>query len=86
MSEELLERLEAVVKRLDGPIVPLSEQLWDLAQVAHYFHRNPQVVRESMTCLPSFPKAIRLPSKGRAHPLYNAAEVIEWAKKHREKN
>lgn len=86
MSEELIERLEAAIARMNQPAVPLSEQLWDMAAVAAYFRRNVQVVRESMACLPSFPKAIRLPSKGRAHPLYNAGEVIEWAKKHREKN
>lgn len=85
MSEELLQRLEAVLERLNQPAVPLSEQLWDMAAVAKYFHRNVQVVRESMACLPSFPKAIRLPSKGRAHPLYNAGEVVAWAMKHREK-
>lgn len=83
---DLLEKLEAVLERLDRPVVPLSEQLWDVATVAKYFHRNPQVVRETITCQPSFPKAIRLPSKGRAHPLYNAGEVVEWAKKYREKN
>jgi hypothetical protein len=83
---KLIEKLEAVLAKLDVPAVPLNEQLWDTGDVAHYFKRNVQVVRETITCQPSFPKAIRLPSKGKAHPLYNAGEVIEWAKKYREKN
>ena len=53
--------------------------------VARYLHRNPQTVRESMACLPSVPKAIRLPSEGRSHPLDNAAEVIKWAKTFKDK-
>jgi hypothetical protein len=82
----LIERLEAALERLERPAIPLSEQLWDNGDVARYLKRNPQVVRESIACLPSFPRAIRLPSKGKARPLYNAVEVVEWAKKYREKN
>lgn len=85
-DETLIARLEAALDRLERPVVPLEDQLWTLAEVAAYFRRNTQVVRETMTCLPSFPKAVRLPSKGRAHPLYNAGEVVEWARKHREKH
>ena len=63
---KILERLEAALEKLDRPVVPLSDQLWDTGDVARYFKRNPQVVRETITCQPSFPKAIRLPSKGKA--------------------
>jgi hypothetical protein len=83
---KLFERIETLLQKLEEKAIPLSEQLWDNADVARYFKRNPQVVRETITCQPSFPKAIRLPSKGKAHPLYNAGEVVEWAKKYREKN
>jgi hypothetical protein len=85
-QEEIDQLAAAVAQRLEPGSVPLCEQLWDLAMVARYLHRNAQTVRESMACLPSFPKAIRLPSEGRAHPLYNAGEVIAWAKKFRDKN
>lgn len=86
-DQEMIDRLaDAVAQRIGPSSVPLDEQLWDLAMVSQHLHRNPQTVRESMACLPSFPKAIRLPSEGRAHPLYNAGEVIEWAKKFRDKN
>jgi hypothetical protein len=67
-------------------LIPLEHQLWDNDEVGRYLHRSPKVVRETLACLPSFPKAIRLPSKGVARPLYIAADVITWAKKHKEKN
>ncbi|MRV72513.1 hypothetical protein GJ700_12415 [Duganella sp. FT92W] len=87
MSEtDLIERLAAAVAEHLKPAIPLAVDLWDMAMVAAYFKRDPQVVRQTIACLPSFPKAIRLPTKTRAHPLYNAKEVIEWAQKHREKN
>lgn len=77
--EQLGAKLDAILALLEQPAVPLADQLWDHSDVARYFKRNPQVVRESITCVPSFPKAIRLPSKGRAHPLYKAGEVVAWA-------
>ena len=77
--EQLGAKLDAILALLEQPAVPLADRLWDHGDVARYFRRNPQVVRESITCVPSFPKAIRLPSKGRAQPLYKAGEVIAWA-------
>ncbi|MBZ2208509.1 hypothetical protein [Massilia soli] len=64
-----------------------EEVLWDIATIALYLKREPQVVRERMACLPSFPKSIRLPTKtGRAQPLFLAEEVIAWTKKYKDKN
>lgn len=83
---KLFERIEELLKKMEAPHVPLEDQLWDNADIAHYLRRTPKVVRETLTPLPSFPKAIRLPSKGRARPLYNAAEVVAWAKRFYEKN
>lgn len=88
MSEiELIERLaDAFAKRL-APTISLSIDLWDIATIAQYLKREPQVVRERMACLPSFPKAIRLPTKtGRAQPLYIAKEVIQWVQGFQEKH
>jgi hypothetical protein len=82
--DDLAARLEAAIEKLERPAVPLADQLWTIAQVATYLHRNAKSVRETMICLPNFPKAIRLPSKGRGRPLYNAAEVVEWARRYRE--
>jgi hypothetical protein len=84
---DLIERLaDAVAQRMTPPI-PLAVDLWDIATIAAYLKREPGTVREQIACLPSFPKAIRLPtSKGRAQPLYNAKEVIAWVQSYREKN
>ena len=86
-QDDLIERFDALLKKLDLPAIPLDEQLWDHGDVSAYFRRHPRTVREQITCLPGFPKAIRLPCKDRsAQPLYNAGEVIEWAKRYREKH
>lgn len=87
MSEtELIERMSKLIDKLDKPIVPVEDQLWDHGDVSRYLKRNPKTVRETITCQPSFPKAIRLPSEGKAQPLYNAGEVIEWARRYKEKH
>lgn len=84
-NAEIVARLDLILAKLAGPQVTLSEQLWDLEQISTYLHRNKQVVRQTMASLPSFPKAIRLPSEGRAQPLYKASEIIEWAASFQEK-
>ncbi|OEZ85610.1 hypothetical protein JAB8_37920 [Janthinobacterium sp. HH106] len=84
---DLIERLADAVAQRMAPSIPLAVDLWDIATIAAYLKREPGTVREQMACLPSFPKAIRLPtSKGRAQPLYNAKEVIAWVQSYREKN
>lgn len=86
-TNQLIERLAEAVAALTKPAIPLSIDLWDIATIATYLKRDPQVVRERMACLPSFPKAIRLPTKtGRAQPLYNAQEVIKWVQSYQEKH
>ncbi len=83
---ELLDKLATALAKHLRPSIPITVDLWDVATVAQYLKRDPSVVRERITCLPDFPKAIRLPAKqGRAHPLYKAAEVIAWAETYRER-
>ncbi|WP_245774420.1 hypothetical protein [Rugamonas rubra] len=88
MSEsQFVAKLAEAIEKLQRPAIPLSVDLWDIATIAQYLKRDPQVVRERMACLPSFPRAIRLPTKsGRAQPLYNAKEVIAWVQSHQEKS
>lgn len=86
---DLIERMaEAFAKHVPHqPLIPIEIDLWDMATIGAYLKRDPGTVRERLACLPSFPKAIRLPTtKGRAQPLYNAREIIEWAQSYREKN
>lgn len=77
--EKLLERLTAVIP---APTQPISIALWDTKEIAAYLHRSVDRVYSDIVCLPSFPKPIRLPVKGRAQALYKAREVIAWAEKH----
>ena len=89
---ELMQQLAAALAAAVRPAIPIEHDLWDTERIADYLKRNTQVVRERIICLPSFPKAIRLPTmngKGqlsRAQPLYNAMEVIKWAQSFRDKN
>lgn len=88
----LIEQLATAVARLVKPAIPVDIDLWDMTTIAHFLKRDSQVVRERMACLPSFPKAVRLPTMtgggraGRSQPLYWAKEIIAWAKSHQEKH
>jgi hypothetical protein len=88
MSEaDLIERLAAAVAEKVAPAIPFGSGLWDTSAIAAYLRREPGSVRDNITPLPCFPKAIRLPSaKRRGQPLYEAAEVIAWARSYKEKN
>lgn len=83
---EMVTRFAAAVAEHLRPPIPLTIDLWDIATIAAYLKREPQVVRERMACVPDFPKAIRLPTKtGKSQPLYRAVEVIKWVATHQEK-
>lgn len=76
----------AVATRIFPAALPLESQFWDLGTVASLMHRNKHYVRTKVVCQASFPKAVRLPSDGKAQPLYNAAEVVQWMNNQKEKN
>ena len=80
-------RAPSVLREVLVPGLRKDEVLWDISTIAQYLKREPQVVRERMACLPSFPKSIRVPTKtGRAQPLFLAEEVIAWTKQFKDKN
>lgn len=85
---DLITQLAAAFAKQVRPAIPLDIDLWDIATIAAFFKRSEAQVRERMACLPDFPKAIRLPSStgARGQALYPAREVIDWAKKYRDKN
>lgn len=78
--EKILERLAAAPAQ--PPTQPISIALWDTNDIAAYLHRSRDRVYSDIIALPSFPKPIRLPVKGRAQALYKAREVVAWAEKH----
>ena len=83
-AEELLEQL---LERLGESknVVPLSAQLWDTEAISTYLKRSYSTVRDVILAQPTFPKAIRLPGKGRSYPLYKASEVMDWAESYQSK-
>lgn len=83
-TEEILAK---ILEKLSTPAPtatqqPISIALWDTKDIAAYLHRSVDRVYSDIVCLPSFPKPIRLPVKGRAHALYKARDVIQWTERH----
>jgi hypothetical protein len=70
------------------PQIPVQFDRWDVAMIARVLKRSENYVRNSVICLPDFPKAIRLPviGGGRGQPLYKAAEVLAWTDKYQERH
>lgn len=66
------------------PAIPVEVDLWDFNCIGAYLKRSAEVVRERYSCLPDFPKPVRLPSAGggKGHALYKAREIIAWAEKY----
>ena len=77
-AEEMLAELFAKLSVPTPAALPVAIDLWDTAAIAVYLKRSADRVRSDIVCLPTFPKAIRLPVKG-ARALYKAREVIKWA-------
>lgn len=86
--DSLISKLAEELAKHIRPQFPIEIALWDLETVAAYLRRSHAVVRSRIVCLPDFPKAIRPPStrSERGFPLYEAKEVIAWAKKYKDKN
>ena len=78
-TDELLHKL---LVQMTTPKLPVEVDLWDTRNICAYLKRSPDTVRDDIVTLPSFPKPIRLPVKGRAHALFKAREVIAWAESH----
>lgn len=83
MGEINIEELAKKIADHVRPAVPIEYALWDINEVAAYMHKSPDVVRNRIACLPSFPKPIRTPAlrdgkMTRGHPVYKAIEVIRW--------
>lgn len=87
-DQELVRQLIEAIGNIAKPAIPVEIDLWDTKTVAAYLKRSEAVVRERIACLPDFPKAIRPPSikTARGNPLYEAREVMAWARKYKEKN
>lgn len=80
------QQFKTLLETLRQPPLPVEIDLWSADEIARYLKRERRTVMESYACLPNFPKAIRLPSKGvRGQPLWKASEVIAWAERYQEK-
>jgi hypothetical protein len=87
-DDEFIQKLAAALAAHLQPQIPVSIDLWDVAMIARVLKRSETQVRNRLTCLPDFPKAIRLPvaGGGRGQPLYRATEVLKWVSKYQDKN
>lgn len=68
--------------------VPLAHRLWTGEQVAKYLNRHTRAAMERVTCLPTFPKPIKIITAGskNAHPQWKAIEVIRWAERQQKRD
>lgn len=87
MTEEnliLARILEAVA--VTKPHIPLTIDLWGGDEVAQFLKRDRRTTMERIVVMPTFPRAIRLPtiSGGKGQPLWKAAEVVAWADSYQE--
>lgn len=84
-ANQLIDEIASAV--LARTRIPLDIDLWDTETIANYLKRSVRQVSERIVCLPTFPRAIRIPSggPGRSQPLWKATEVIAWAEKHQDR-
>lgn len=80
------QKLDRLVDALNAQRVPFDMRLWGFEDIAAYLNCSVSQVRQRFAPLPSFPKAIQLPTAtgGKAHPRYKADEVIEWVERYRD--
>lgn len=78
---ELSELVGAIAAQI--PRIPIEVDLWSAKEVADYLKVGERQVTERYAALPSFPKAVRLPTPEgkRGHPRWYASEVIAWTRK-----
>jgi hypothetical protein len=88
MDSQEIQQVAAAVAAHIQPPVPVQVDRWDVATIARVIKRKDTYVRNSIICLPDFPKAIRLPTEsgGRGQPLYKAHEVLAWLDKYQDKH
>ena len=78
--------LRAILQKLGEQPLPVEVDLWDTEHIARYLKRSYTTVRDKIIVRPDFPRAIKLsPNQERAHPLYKAREVVQWAESLQEK-
>jgi len=81
---ELIDQIAAAIAQHTARRIPLAVDLWGTAEIAAYFKCSRRQVSERYSCLPGFPRAIRIGGKG--HPRYKAADVIAWVEGQRGKS
>lgn len=88
MTSEDIQQVAAAVAAHLHPPVPVHFDRWDVATIARVLKRSENYVRNSVICLPDFPKAIRLPvtGGGRGQPLFKATEVLAWTDKYQDRH
>ncbi len=80
-NETLVEQIAASIANRLKPEVPIAVALWDLDAICAYLHRSQNYARTHIVSHPTFPRAIRLPIKGKdalGQPLWRARDVVAW--------
>lgn len=80
-------KLDQLIKMLSRPVIPIEKTLWTAKQAADYLGVEQRTLTESYALRRDFPAAIML-TEGtkKSTRRWNAAEVIAWADRQRQKN
>ena len=85
ITQAITDAVTAAIEAAGNRSIPFEYKLWTVEHIAEYLNRNISTVRDTVLCLPDFPRPFRLPARTKAgHALYKASEVIEWVEGHRE--
>lgn len=85
-QEDLIDQLATALSARIRPVLPPEIDLWSGKEIADYLKVGARQVLERYAPLPSFPRAIRLPTPdgSKGQPRWKADEVIAWAERHQE--
>jgi predicted DNA-binding transcriptional regulator AlpA len=84
MEKQNATAVDQLAERLLDEISVVANDRWlDAVGVGHVLSYDPRVVRERLSLLDDFPRPLRIDGVGFPRWLYS--EVMEWAKKQRQK-
>lgn len=81
--EQLVPRLEAVLKDLEKCSLPLEDRLWDVAAIAEWLQLSVDTVSRAVVTRPGFPVPVQAVAGALARRRWFAGEVIRWARQNR---
>lgn len=77
---ENTQTMQQLLNKLDRPIIPCENQLWDIKTCAEYFGVSREYFGQYVASKPGFPKSAKI-----GHRKWIGQDVIDWALSHWDK-